>query len=173
MEEYAIAAQVFKLSTCDMCEVARNSVLQCGLPHEVDLSFPGCPSDFGSGHLNIENRVGITRGEKLSPKSHAVAMDRDWRDFYFSGRAFWLWGEGHSMHLCLSGPCTLRHGVSAFHGFLFSFCQWLTQGRDPVEDVTIVSIRVHRDNYHSASFPLTGESQVPGQQLPRGRPHGK
>ncbi|XP_044141661.1 AMP deaminase 1-like [Bufo gargarizans] len=34
MEEYAIAAQVFKLSTCDMCEIARNSVLQCGLSKE-------------------------------------------------------------------------------------------------------------------------------------------
>lgn len=46
MEEYAIAAQVFKLSTCDMCEVARNSVLQCGISHEVDLSLAGCPSQF-------------------------------------------------------------------------------------------------------------------------------
>ncbi len=35
MEEYAIAAQVFKLSTCDMCEIARNSVLQSGLSAEV------------------------------------------------------------------------------------------------------------------------------------------
>lgn len=35
MEEYAIAAQVFKLSTCDMCEIARNSVLQSGLSIEV------------------------------------------------------------------------------------------------------------------------------------------
>lgn len=35
MEEYAIAAQVFKLSTCDMCEIARNSVLQSGLSNEV------------------------------------------------------------------------------------------------------------------------------------------
>ncbi|KAI2661892.1 AMP deaminase 1 [Labeo rohita] len=34
MEEYAIAAQVFKLSTCDMCEIARNSVLQSGLSTE-------------------------------------------------------------------------------------------------------------------------------------------
>lgn len=41
MEEYAIAAQVFKLSTCDMCEIARNSILQCGLSHEVGvLSHP-------------------------------------------------------------------------------------------------------------------------------------
>lgn len=35
MEEYAIAAQVFKLSTCDMCEIARNSVLQSAMSHEV------------------------------------------------------------------------------------------------------------------------------------------
>ncbi|KAK7810451.1 hypothetical protein U0070_002847 [Myodes glareolus] len=41
MEEYAIAAQVFKLSTCDMCEVARNSVLQCGISHEEKARFLG------------------------------------------------------------------------------------------------------------------------------------
>ncbi|XP_032947833.1 AMP deaminase 1 isoform X3 [Rhinolophus ferrumequinum] len=41
MEEYAIAAQVFKLSTCDMCEVARNSVLQCGMSHEEKARYLG------------------------------------------------------------------------------------------------------------------------------------
>jgi len=35
MEEYAIAAQLWKLSTCDVCEIARNSVVQSGLSHEV------------------------------------------------------------------------------------------------------------------------------------------
>lgn len=35
MEEYAIAAQVFKLSTCDMCEISRNSVIQSSLSDEV------------------------------------------------------------------------------------------------------------------------------------------
>lgn len=42
MEEYAIAAQVWKLSTCDLCEIARNSVLQSGLSHQVcdGLSVP-------------------------------------------------------------------------------------------------------------------------------------
>uniref|UniRef100_A0A8C6P0I4 AMP deaminase n=1 Tax=Nothobranchius furzeri TaxID=105023 RepID=A0A8C6P0I4_NOTFU len=44
MEEYAIAAQVFKLSTCDMCEIARNSVLQSGLSHEEKVHFLG--SDY-------------------------------------------------------------------------------------------------------------------------------
>ncbi|CAJ0940411.1 unnamed protein product [Ranitomeya imitator] len=41
MEEYAIAAQVFKLSTCDMCEISRSSVLQCGLSHEEKAHFLG------------------------------------------------------------------------------------------------------------------------------------
>lgn len=35
MEEYSIAAQVWKLSSCDMCELARYSVLMSGFPHEV------------------------------------------------------------------------------------------------------------------------------------------
>lgn len=38
MEEYAIAAQVWKLSTCDLCEIARNSVLQSGLSDKVSVA---------------------------------------------------------------------------------------------------------------------------------------
>ncbi|XP_070203615.1 AMP deaminase 2-like [Littorina saxatilis] len=41
MEEYSIAAQVLKLSTCDMCEIARNSVLQSGFPHEMKQHWLG------------------------------------------------------------------------------------------------------------------------------------
>lgn len=35
MEEYGIAAQAWKFSSCDMCELARNSVLMSGFPREV------------------------------------------------------------------------------------------------------------------------------------------
>ncbi|XP_016886180.1 AMP deaminase 3 isoform X2 [Cynoglossus semilaevis] len=41
MEEYAIAAQLWKLSTCDVCEIARNSVLQSGLSHQEKKLFLG------------------------------------------------------------------------------------------------------------------------------------
>ncbi|XP_029009489.1 AMP deaminase 3b isoform X2 [Betta splendens] len=41
MEEYAIAAQVWKLSTCDLCEIARNSVLQSGLSHQEKKLYIG------------------------------------------------------------------------------------------------------------------------------------
>lgn len=44
MEEYAIAAQLWKLSTCDVCEIARNSVLQSGLSHQVE--GPQCPASL-------------------------------------------------------------------------------------------------------------------------------
>lgn len=39
MEEYSIAAQVWKLSSCDMCELARNSVLMSGFSHKVSIRF--------------------------------------------------------------------------------------------------------------------------------------
>ena len=49
MEEYSIAAQVWKLSSSDMCELARNSVLQSGFPHQVvdDLDRRQPPADEG------------------------------------------------------------------------------------------------------------------------------
>lgn len=34
MEEYSIAAQVWKLTSCDMSELARNSVIMSGFLHE-------------------------------------------------------------------------------------------------------------------------------------------
>ena len=39
MEEYSIATQVWKLSSCDMCELARNSVLMSGFSHKVSIHF--------------------------------------------------------------------------------------------------------------------------------------
>ncbi|CAG9534475.1 unnamed protein product [Cercopithifilaria johnstoni] len=41
MEEYSIAAQVWKLSGCDMCELARNSVLQSGFEDKVKVHWLG------------------------------------------------------------------------------------------------------------------------------------
>ena len=39
MEEYSIAAQVWKLSPCDMSELARNSVIMSGFEDEVPVSY--------------------------------------------------------------------------------------------------------------------------------------
>ena len=42
MEEYSIAAQVWKLTPCDMCELARNSVLMSGFEHKVGAMYLPC-----------------------------------------------------------------------------------------------------------------------------------
>ena len=41
MEEYSIAAQIFKLSSSDLCELARNSCLMSGFSHDVKQVHAG------------------------------------------------------------------------------------------------------------------------------------
>ncbi|KAJ1428056.1 hypothetical protein B484DRAFT_450050 [Ochromonadaceae sp. CCMP2298] len=41
LEEYSVAAQVWKLSATDQCEIARNSVLQSGFENKYKLHFLG------------------------------------------------------------------------------------------------------------------------------------
>ncbi|ESN91038.1 hypothetical protein HELRODRAFT_104268 [Helobdella robusta] len=41
IEEYSIAAQVWKLSSVEMCELARNSVIMSGFPHEIKKFWLG------------------------------------------------------------------------------------------------------------------------------------
>ncbi|KAK7362145.1 hypothetical protein VNO77_04248 [Canavalia gladiata] len=41
LEEYSVAAKVWKLSACDMCEIARNSVYQSGFSHQAKLHWLG------------------------------------------------------------------------------------------------------------------------------------
>jgi hypothetical protein len=40
LEEYSVAAQIYKLSPADMCELARNSVLQSGWELEIKRYVP-------------------------------------------------------------------------------------------------------------------------------------
>ncbi len=45
MEEYSIAAQIWKFSPTDMCEIARNSVAMSGFPAEERVRWLGAPID--------------------------------------------------------------------------------------------------------------------------------
>ncbi|XP_076901620.1 AMP deaminase-like [Bidens hawaiensis] len=48
VEEYSIAASVWKLSSCDLCEIARNSVYQSGFSHVLKSHWIG-PQYFKRG----------------------------------------------------------------------------------------------------------------------------
>ncbi|KAL2344466.1 hypothetical protein Fmac_005751 [Flemingia macrophylla] len=41
LEEYSVAAKVWKLSACDLCEIARNSVYQSGFSHRAKVHWLG------------------------------------------------------------------------------------------------------------------------------------
>ncbi len=72
IEEYSIAAQVWKLSTCDQMEIARNSVVQSGFEHRFKLHWLGpyqkLPSAFGNDieKTNIPNLRVQYRYEQLA-----------------------------------------------------------------------------------------------------------
>ncbi|XP_060892005.1 AMP deaminase 3b isoform X1 [Labrus mixtus] len=61
MEEYAIAAQLWKLSTCDLCEIARNSVLQSGLSHQEKKHFIGSNYLQGGPEGNDIRRTNVAQ----------------------------------------------------------------------------------------------------------------
>merc|ERR1719203_840106 len=42
IEEYVVAARTFRLSNCDLCEIARNSVLQSGFEKPFKEWWVGC-----------------------------------------------------------------------------------------------------------------------------------
>ena len=51
LEEYSVARQVYALSNCDVCELARNSVLQSGFEHPFKRHFIGKNYDAWFGVL--------------------------------------------------------------------------------------------------------------------------
>ena len=52
VEEYSVAAQVWKLSSTDICEIARNSVLQSGVEDRFKRHFLGDRYDAPGGQGN-------------------------------------------------------------------------------------------------------------------------
>ncbi|XP_043697964.1 AMP deaminase-like isoform X2 [Telopea speciosissima] len=74
VEEYSIAASVWKLSSCDLCEIARNSVYQSGFSHALKSHWIG-KSYYNRGpdgndihktnvpHIRVEFRETIWREE--------------------------------------------------------------------------------------------------------------
>ncbi|XP_076003285.1 AMP deaminase 2 isoform X3 [Genypterus blacodes] len=78
MEEYSIAAQVWKLSSCDMCELARNSVLMSGFSHKVKSYWLGPsyakvgPESNDIRRTNVPDIRVAYRSETLSEELHLI-----------------------------------------------------------------------------------------------------
>jgi AMP deaminase len=65
IEEYAVAAQIYKLSPVDMCELAKNSVKQSGYELSVKEQWlgPGCDKPGREGNTMVKTNVPDRREE--------------------------------------------------------------------------------------------------------------
>jgi AMP deaminase len=65
IEEYAVAAQIYKLSPVDMCELAKNSVLQSGYELCIKRSWlgPNCHKSGKNGNTMVKTNVPDRREE--------------------------------------------------------------------------------------------------------------
>ncbi|XP_075096642.1 AMP deaminase isoform X2 [Nicotiana tabacum] len=78
VEEYSVAAKVWKLSSCDLCEIARNSVYQSGFKHADKAHWLGCkyykrgPQGNDIHKTNVPNMRISFRHETWKEEMHYV-----------------------------------------------------------------------------------------------------
>ncbi|CAI5504163.1 unnamed protein product [Closterium sp. Naga37s-1] len=103
VEEYSIAAQVWRLTSCDLCEIARNSVYQSGFWHPTKAHWIG-PRYFLRGpdsndihrtnvpHIRVEFRYQVRRVPLPGEASSATR----WGEFRYQVGRVPLPGEASS-----------------------------------------------------------------------------
>ncbi|GAA5946034.1 hypothetical protein JCM10213_005459 [Rhodosporidiobolus nylandii] len=80
LEEYSVAAQIYKLSPADMCELARNSCVQSGFEMEIKRHWLGpdwyLPGKVGNQihKTNVPNLRAEYRWETLMEERNMIAM---------------------------------------------------------------------------------------------------
>lgn len=76
IEEYAVAAQIYKLSPVDMCELAKNSVLQSGYELSIKKKWLGrnCDQPGAQGNTTVKTNVPDRREEF---RYHTLLQERD------------------------------------------------------------------------------------------------
>ncbi|XP_022775981.1 probable AMP deaminase isoform X2 [Durio zibethinus] len=83
VEEYSVAAQVWKLSACDLCEIARNSVYQSGFSHMAKLHWLGNKYFLRGPEGNDIQKTNV-------PNMRISFRHETWKDemqYVYSGRA--------------------------------------------------------------------------------------
>ncbi|CAM8912762.1 unnamed protein product [Rhodiola kirilowii] len=83
VEEYSVAAKVWKLSSCDMCEIARNSVYQSGFSHEDKVHWHGSKYYLRGPEGNDIHKTNV-------PPLRITFRDQTWKDemqYVYSGTA--------------------------------------------------------------------------------------
>ncbi|KAL3006565.1 hypothetical protein AAZX31_08G285500 [Glycine max] len=86
LEEYSVAAKVWKLSACDLCEIARNSVYQSGFSHQAKSHWLGDKYLFRGSEGNDIHKTNV-------PNLRISFRYETWKEemqFIYAGQAVFL-----------------------------------------------------------------------------------
>ena len=83
MEEYSIAKQLWRFTSADLCEMARNSVVQSGFPESKKRDWLGVNHIYTQHNIDRDNVPGIRlafRRQCLAEEWRVITDPRDMRD---------------------------------------------------------------------------------------------
>uniref|UniRef100_A0A2P2LRK0 AMP deaminase n=1 Tax=Rhizophora mucronata TaxID=61149 RepID=A0A2P2LRK0_RHIMU len=83
VEEYSVAAKVWKLSSCDLCEIVRNSVYQSGFSHKAKLHWLGSKYFLRGSEGNDIHKTNV-------PDIRIAFRHKTWKEemlYVYSGKA--------------------------------------------------------------------------------------
>lgn len=103
IEEYSVAAQIWKLSSADMCEICRNSVLQSGFE-------AGFKKQWLGEKFDKENDIKKTNVPGIRVKFRETTLQREKVWIYTFGKAI---GDGDSLSYTFNMPRISRMLASA------------------------------------------------------------
>ncbi|KAA1118754.1 AMP deaminase [Puccinia graminis f. sp. tritici] len=84
LEEYSVAAQIYKFSPADMCELARNSVIQSGFEMAIKRHWLGTEWYKSSVEGNVIHKTNVPNGRLLF--RHSTLTDERMMVWRFAGR---------------------------------------------------------------------------------------
>lgn len=160
IEEYAVAAQIYKLSPIDMCELAKNSVLQSGFEHAVKQQWLG-PDYLLPGTAGNDMSKANVPNIRASYRHDTLLEELELIDRYSAPAAQPL------------DPQTPRVGAdahtlgSAAAANLTPTAGGLVKAASPRP-----AVPGHDDADQVGSTPGTGFSYLPPSALPAGLQHG-
>ncbi|KAG9253538.1 uncharacterized protein F5Z01DRAFT_657463 [Emericellopsis atlantica] len=110
IEEYSVAAQIYKLSSVDMCELAKNSVLQSGYELSIKKKWlgDGCDRPGRLGNVMVKTNVPDRRDEF---RYHTLLQERDVLRQYVNH------GQETAVPPSTSGPESNTNGGTPAKGF--------------------------------------------------------
>ncbi|KNZ45378.1 AMP deaminase [Puccinia sorghi] len=157
LEEYSVAAQIYKLSPADMCELARNSVIQSGFEMAIKRHWLGAEWYKSSVDGNIIHKTNVPNG-RLAFRHSTLTEERMmvWR---FAGRKGL---PNRELEIYEMSPRTDNSDLAKKEDLTTGNDGDRTQGFEGEEDPSRASSKVVTEKIRSPCSPARKPGNQPG-----------